>query len=188
MDTHDIPLKMAEYRYKGNKYASIKYHFKHDWFKVEPITWLIDTNTKLAITEKILLSGINYGNNENIINIFQQSNISYYLNRYFSNELYVSEIPNEEIKRSEDNRISYLKNIKYDLTDKLLKVELLEVKIKTDLFTKKMQRTSEVQELLSQLKEKERLIEQQIKEIDNEINDCTNEDVYDTKKLIKRLS
>ena len=123
-----------------------------------------------------------------MINLFSQSDIYSYLKVCFSKEILASEIPEEEIKKSEENRISYLKNIKYELTDKLLKVELLEVQIKTELFAKRLKRTLQVQEALNDLKDKEKLLEEKIKEIELEITDCTNENVFDTKELIKRIS
>ena len=185
---NNTPIKLCEYRYKGNKYVNTSYYHGHDWFKVEPITWLVDNKTKLAITEKILLAGIKYGEIDSMINLFSQSDIYSYLKVCFSKEILASEIPEEEIKKSEENRISYLKNIKYELTDKLLKVELLEVQIKTELFAKRLKRTLQVQEALNDLKDKEKLLEEKIKEIELEITDCTNENVFDTKELIKRIS
>ena len=181
---YSFPSENIEYRYNGEKFVRVHY----SWFKVEPITWLVDIDTKLAISEKILVAGIKYDDKYEIINHFKKTNIKKYLDKYFANELYISQISLKEIERSEKNRLNYLKQIKYDITDQLLKLELINVKIKTEIFLNKTALSFELQETLDTIKLKEKELEDKIKEVDKKIADCTNEEIYDTKILTKRIS
>ena len=185
---YDVPVRMPEYRYKGNKYVNINYYFESGWFKVEPITWLVDMETNMAVSEKILVAGIKYDHNIGLTNTYKKSDIKQYLDNFFARELYISSVSKEEIEKSEENRLKYLKNIKYEITDKILKLELLEVKIKTEIIVHKAPVTEEIQKTLDTIHEQEARLEEQMKQVELEIDDCTNENIVEGKIKVKRIS
>lgn len=55
------------------------------WLRVEPITWLIDERDNIAVSEKILFSGIKYSDFDN--SRFKNSLIKKYLDEYFSKQI-----------------------------------------------------------------------------------------------------
>ncbi len=187
---YDVPIKMTEYRYNGEKYVQSDYHFNRGWFKVEPITWLVDTETKLAVSEKILVAGVRYDDKYKmgITNSYKKSNIKKYLDEYFTNELYESGVPQSEIERSEKNKLKYLRDIKFEITSEMLKLELLGVQIKTKLFVEHLALTPELQATLSIIDQQKAKPDGKLKEVETEIEDCLKQDVYDTKVLTKRIS
>lgn len=91
------PLLFSEYEYNGSKYVGVDHYSSSDkhWFEVEPITWLIDYESNLAITEKILMSGVSYVGKEDFLNCFMlpysKSLIKKYLD-IMSTEMYVSQL------------------------------------------------------------------------------------------------
>ena len=91
-----------EYEYKGNKYVRINYAFcnsgcvlsngekikysKTYWVRVEPIVWLVDEIADIAITKKIILSGIQFSQKSYNGN-FDKSDIQYFMKNYFAKEI-----------------------------------------------------------------------------------------------------
>ena len=66
----------------GEKYTSIDYV----WIKVEPIQWWIDEKAKIMVSEKILLSGIQFSNLWGISN-YEDSFLKEYINTYMEKEI-----------------------------------------------------------------------------------------------------
>ena len=62
------------------------------WIKVEPIKWLVDEKSDLAISEKILFSGKPYNYSRLHSTSFEESDIESYLNNTL-----VFRNPNEDI-------------------------------------------------------------------------------------------
>lgn len=57
------------------------------WFEVEPVKWLVDEQKKIMISDKVLFTGIAYGQELLPPNIWPLTNINKYLKKYFSKEL-----------------------------------------------------------------------------------------------------
>ena len=107
------PKIIHEYEYAGNTYVRIKANpnVTHEYFelsngeryldgeyiwnKVEPVRWLVDKKNKVIITEKLLLSGIQF-------NYLEE-----YINKYFSKEL----LQNEHKKISSMSNDELLKEL-----------------------------------------------------------------------------
>ena len=98
------PLRLNEYLYNGKKYVRVNVHFSYEndinilsnnrsyengdkvWIEVEPIKWLVDEVYGYVVSEKILLSGIQFDfMNNGVINIRNLGVQDYYKN-YFSKE------------------------------------------------------------------------------------------------------
>ncbi len=109
------PEQIDEYCYNGNKYIrfianrdiirtklSNKQYIefgKPYWIKVEPITWMIDEEQDLAVSKKLLITGIPFDNDykEN----FEETEIYKYLNTYFINEIIAEKKIKEKNKLDE---------------------------------------------------------------------------------------
>lgn len=95
-----------EYEYRGNKY--VRYTVEEEtgvneilsdgrriqvknsyWVKVEPIKWLVDKKTNIALSKKILFAGVYY--NEDIKRyfngFFELTNIKKFMDKYFSKDI-----------------------------------------------------------------------------------------------------
>lgn len=57
------------------------------WFEVEPVKCLVDEQKKIMISDKVLFTGIAYGQELLPPNIWSLTNINKYLKKYFSKEL-----------------------------------------------------------------------------------------------------
>ncbi len=104
VDTPFIPKSYVEYELDGQKYirfvtetdygqtflsdGSYIKNNKVYWIKVEPITWLVDENTNIALSEKILFSGVqfSFGLDNDIVN-FENSNLKRFMDNYFSKDI-----------------------------------------------------------------------------------------------------
>ena len=98
------PQELPELEYNGNKFIKVTAHLYdrlnsstvnlgdvlvvdgQDYFvKVEPIKWLVDKKTNIAVCQKALVAGIPM--NKSKFNNFEQTDLFYYLNNYFSKEI-----------------------------------------------------------------------------------------------------
>lgn len=101
----------VEYEYEGEKYIRIKANFQETsfqklsnkvrykkgeyvWIKVEPVRWLLDESSKLLISEKCLVSGIEYQSDltQQYIGNFEGASLNRYMNQYMKQEL-LSNVP-----------------------------------------------------------------------------------------------
>ena len=53
------------------------------WIKVEPITWLVDVKADVAISERILFSGIQFAHYDTSIESFEETDIKMFMKNYF---------------------------------------------------------------------------------------------------------
>ncbi len=110
----------AEFEYKGRKYIRFvgdekgEYRDLSDgrlsasgeiyWVAVEPIKWLVDKRTNIALSKKILFSGIQFKRGEGYNGDFDKTDIKQFIDKYFSNDImttptisyFVSEFEEEE--------------------------------------------------------------------------------------------
>jgi len=70
------------------------------WVKVEPIKWMIDEKTGIALSKKILFSGIQFSNTSDYNGVFENTNIKKYMDDYFSKDIIPSVL---EQKKSNNN-------------------------------------------------------------------------------------
>ena len=69
------------------------------WISVEPIKWIIDEKTNIAISKKLLFSGLQFYKKDYIDVIFEDTNIYKFMNKYFSKEIIIeNKIKNENRK------------------------------------------------------------------------------------------
>lgn len=114
------PISYDEFSYKNQKYIRIWENCdRYLWVKVEPITWLIDEETKSLVSKKILLSGIRFApeSSENID--FEKTDMKYYLDNFMAYEILSQESLEYINKRLKEinKELSELESLK----EKLLK-------------------------------------------------------------------
>lgn len=96
-----FPQELNEYIYNNKKYirfiadrdiirtklSNKKYieYSKAYWIKVEPIIWMIDEDKDIAVSKKILITGIPF--DKYYSGIFEETNMYNYLNNYFIKEI-----------------------------------------------------------------------------------------------------
>ena len=113
------PRKHAEYEYMGEKYilfytdetvnnkvlsngetAEDKNGFY--WIKVEPIVWYVDEANDLAISKRVLLSGISIEDKLRYYGDFRNTQMKKFLDEYLSKEIICSGI--KELKDNQENK------------------------------------------------------------------------------------
>lgn len=115
-----FPQKIIEYTYNGKKYIrfiadrdtirtklSNKKYIEYNrpyWIKVEPIIWMIDEKQDIAVSKKLLITGIPFDENYN--NTFEETNIYKYLNEYFIKEI---KTENNELEKMSLRELQELK-------------------------------------------------------------------------------
>ena len=57
------------------------------WVAVEPITWLVDEKADIALSEKILFSGVQFKNDRYYNGNFSETDIKQFMDNYFSKEI-----------------------------------------------------------------------------------------------------
>ena len=111
-----------EYEYNGKKYIRIEFSsecylyseelsdgrcLKKDeiyWVEVEPIKWIIDKKTDIALSKKIIFSGIEYDKNYNYYGFFRNTTIKKFMNEYFSKDIIPSVIKEMTLEERERER------------------------------------------------------------------------------------
>lgn len=98
------PKQYTEYEYKGNKYIRFVSNYltynntslsdnrkakrgEIYWVRVEPIVWLVDEQEDIAVTKKIIFSGVRYDKYVHESRYFEMSEIKEYMDRYFAKEI-----------------------------------------------------------------------------------------------------
>ena len=62
------------------------------WVKVEPIIWLVDEKSNIALSKKIIFSGIQFSDIKNCNVDFQNSFIKFFMDNFVSKEIIPSNI------------------------------------------------------------------------------------------------
>ena len=115
------PLEHIEYEYNGEKYIRFVCGLKGShsvlsdgsisridgvyWIKVEPVKWYLDEIEKLAVTEKLLVSGIRFCPSGKYNGDFKSTEMYFFLNNYFAKDIIESkstELTEEEQKAYEE--------------------------------------------------------------------------------------
>lgn len=114
------PISYDEFSYKNQKYIRIWENCdRYLWVKVEPITWLIDEETKSLVSKKILLSGIRFAPESKDNIDFEKTDMKYYLDNFMAYEILSQESLEYINKRLKEinKELSELESLK----EKLLK-------------------------------------------------------------------
>lgn len=146
------PQKHIEYGYNSGKYIRFVGDLNSEgevlsngkkvvsgepyWIKVEPITWLVDEKTNIAISKNILLSGLKtkYDILHREEEDFKYTNIKKFMDTYLSKEIECSVIKdkllNEEEQRQiqefESNKVSDFDSIFEDAINKMNEINEVE--------------------------------------------------------------
>lgn len=102
-DKNFNPKKLLEYEYNGRKFVRIVNSFWRNplllsngqeyklgdavWIEVTPVTWLIDKKDDIAVSERILVAGIQFNKERNYKGNFDKTDINNYMNTYLIKEL-----------------------------------------------------------------------------------------------------
>ena len=99
--------QLKEYEYKGKKYVKVRntrivpytvfsngtsvHPDASYWFRVEPITWIVDKKSDIAISKNVLFSGIQFNEKEvyGTLN-FEDATIKKFMDTYFKKEMIAS--------------------------------------------------------------------------------------------------
>lgn len=65
------------------------------WVKVEPISWLVDEKENIALSKKIIFSGVQFNNKRNYNGEFDKTDIKRFMDNYFAKE--ITKVPNLNI-------------------------------------------------------------------------------------------
>ena len=105
-DDHDTsfePIKHEEFEYKGRRYIRIVGdHNGEDyklsdgrtivsgepyWVAVEPIKWLVDERANIALSKKILFSGVQFKKTRDYKGDFNRTDIKQFIDKHFSKDI-----------------------------------------------------------------------------------------------------
>ena len=105
------PMKLDEFEYQGEKYVRVVGDYNSTgavisngqkvcendpyWIKVEPIKWIVDEKSNIAISKKILFSGVQF-DFDVYDGDFSKSDIKMYMDKYFSEEI----MPNRNVNNN----------------------------------------------------------------------------------------
>ena len=121
-DTNFEPVEYEEFAYKGKKYIRVVAGFngngetlsdgrviedgKPYWISVEPIKWLVDEKANVALSKKILFSGVQFQNDTEYDGDFDKTDIKKFMDGYFSKEICRATAP--RMLLDEDELSSYV--------------------------------------------------------------------------------
>jgi len=102
-DTSFEARNHEEFKYKGRKYIRIVGDYNGEdyklsdgrkivsgesyWVAVEPIKWLVDEKTNIALSKKIIFSGVQFQNSRDYKGDFNKTDIKQFMDNYFSKEI-----------------------------------------------------------------------------------------------------
>ena len=118
-----IPKKYFEYEFSGKKYIRIvnsKIIYGKElsngrkieidepyWIEVEPIKWLIDEKTNKAITEKLILTGIDFNTISDTKGNFEETDIYKFMEKYLCKEIIELDKNNKNKNISKINQYNF---------------------------------------------------------------------------------
>ena len=102
-DTSFRARTYTEYEYNGSKYIRFVGDSNGDgevlsdgriieagqayWVRVEPITWLVDERANIALSKKLIFSGLQFKNRRDYKGDFDRTDIKQFMDNYFSKEI-----------------------------------------------------------------------------------------------------
>lgn len=113
------PRTFTEYEYKGQKYIRFIGDSNGDgevlpdgrtiqsgnvyWVKVEPITWLVDQNNSIALSKKILFSGVQFNKEQNYTGDFLRTNIKKFMDNFFAKEIETNNVYTNDLQEDTES-------------------------------------------------------------------------------------
>ena len=98
----------TEYEYNGSKYIRFVGDSNCDgevlsdgrtiktgqayWVRVEPITWLVDERANIALSKKLIFSGVQFKNRRDYKGDFDRTDIKQFMDNYFSKEIVTDKV------------------------------------------------------------------------------------------------
>ena len=98
MKEMDETEELKEYEYKGKKYVKVRntkitpdtmfsngtivHPDASYWFRVEPITWIVDKKTDIAVSKNALFCGVQYNQKEVPALDFMSSDIKWFIDKF----------------------------------------------------------------------------------------------------------
>lgn len=144
----------TEYEYKGNKYI----RFVGDsisvgevlsdgrevqrggtyWVRVEPIIWLIDEKADLALSKRIIFSGVQFNHSRSYNGDFDKTDIKQFMDNYFSKEIVTdrvySQTPSIEQTQNLEEKESIRKQNPYEFNfDKVSEEDIIKGAIESNV-------------------------------------------------------
>ena len=167
-DKDFVPNTLTEYEYNGRKFVKVIANSAFDgnefklsngesykdgdavWVEVSPITWLVDEEKDIAVSERIIVAGIQFNKERNYKGDFDKTNMNSFMNTYLVNDIIPSKI--DKLNTIEDNNNQELiKTIEsIDSLEKEIKEKIEEIeKKKSELMSAKA-RLKELTEVIIQ--------------------------------------
>ena len=107
-DTSFRARTYTEYEYNGSKYIRFVGDLNGDgevlsdgrtietgqayWVRVEPITWLVDERANIALSKKLIFSGLQFKNRRDYKGDFDRTDIKQFMDNYFSKEIVTDKV------------------------------------------------------------------------------------------------
>lgn len=131
---------LSEYEYEGKKYVRVPYlkdnkiepttidmldYLPSYWVEVEPITWLVDEELDIAMSEKVLFSGISFSDrelNDSEYYKYVMPILDQYLNRIFIYEINEPSLISPE-KEEKDKLLDFVMDKVYSFFNKKKEME-----------------------------------------------------------------
>ena len=117
------PREIPEYKYNGKTYVRILGNnrnkdkvlsdgrtIKKDkpyWIEVEPVRWLIDKDKHIALSKKVLLSGVQFDIKKSYNNDFKNTILGKHLDNFFAKEVIPISKPVQQEEKNEINKNNY---------------------------------------------------------------------------------
>lgn len=119
-----IPQSLIEYEYNGRKFVRVianscydgnqfqlsngEYYKDGDavWVEVTPITWLVDEEKDIAVTERIILVGVQFNKERNYKGDFSKTDIKRFMDEYMQKDILKSNdlIQNDSLVNENKNK------------------------------------------------------------------------------------
>ena len=102
------------------------------WLEVEPIKWMLDERTNIALSKKLIFSGVQFNKESNYNGDFSTTDIKKFMDEYFSKEIMLA----SEINKTVDIDSNNIKNLKnaYDFDFKeVTEEELIKASLESNL-------------------------------------------------------
>ena len=151
-----VPNTLTEYEYKGRKFVRVIANSYFDgnefklsngenyrdgdavWVEVSPITWLVDEEKEIAVSERIIVASIQFNKERNYKGDFDKTDINSFMNTYLVNDIIPSKI--DKLNTIENNnKQELIKTIEsIDSLEKEIKEKIEEIeKKKSELMSAK---------------------------------------------------
>ncbi len=132
-DTSFEPRKHEEFEYKGRKYIRVvgdrngKGSYLSDgrqivfdepyWVVVEPIKWLVDEKANIALSKKIIFSGVQFQRTKDYKGDFSRTDIKQFIDKHFSKDIKATATMSYSVSESRGERKTRLQKLNPDTTN-----------------------------------------------------------------------